>query len=148
MKTLFKFLLFILAGSMLFFSCKKNDDDPKPLPNNNRELLIGQWAHFSYAYEFNGVEFEELVEPCISDDIITISSDNTYSVEDGPLICEEEGPLNYSSEYILSQNDTYIEFLDEGQDYTGYIYHLTESVLVMKLDYVAIDIYYKFRKIK
>lgn len=141
MNSFLKSTLFFLTGVSVLISCKKNEDDPKPVFNNNKELLTkGRWSPYSFTYG----QSEVLVQPCIADDTVTLFKDNTYTVQEGLLVCEED-TVNYTSEYILTENDTHIEFIDgEG---SGYIHILTDSLFVIKLDGSLIEIYYKLKKL-
>lgn len=89
-----KKLLFLIAATMIFFSCGSENEYEKPKTSSNEEIIIGKWVKYEQAPASTFTNFFD----AFSKDTLTFRQDGTYTgVFEGST-----SPIN--GEYTLSGN--------------------------------------------
>lgn len=119
---------------LLFLGCNKSENDQD---TSAQSLLLGKWKITGYTQVSNGTSSDYYVTmpPCAKDNVITYSSNNNVSLDEGATKCNQSDPQLVSETYTIngSQITTYTG--DEGDDLDqGTIISLTSTTLIISFD--------------
>ncbi|MCO6461959.1 MAG: lipocalin family protein [Saprospiraceae bacterium] len=131
------FLFILLAGFLITVSsCKKDEDTPK----TKKELLTGPscWKILKVeSYDEDGklvdvtdVAFEE----CDKDNCLKFSTDGKFVVTDDGVKCEGEPAVSAEGTWALSNNDTQLDWTEDGTTTNYTILKLESNTLQIKTD--------------
>lgn len=123
----------ILACSLLFGACKKNNDkDNTPAQKTKTELIsTGTWK-FSTA-TVNGANAAIFLQGCQKDNILTFTSTGTGTVDEGASKCNGADPQTSPFTWNFASNETILHvsavfFTGGSNDFT--IVEISETKLV------------------
>ena len=135
MQSLFRTLLLGSATTILFASCKKNEETTPPTPS---ELLTRSgWKLVKEEEKQNNgnwVDYTSTIPACEKDDIFLLKTDSKYEVNEGASKCAPGNPhIVQEGGWALVDNNTGIKFnKDFGTVYaTEKIELLNESTLIL-----------------
>ncbi len=130
MKLSLKTMAVIALVSVAAFSCKKEKKDSKPEPTR-KELLTNKWKISDVKLGGTSVLGFSTDFQCITDNILTFKSDNTFTLEEGAKVCTPK--FEGSGSWALAENDTKVKLIfDDGEEALIPIEELSSSILRVK----------------
>lgn len=100
----------ILAFSLFASSCKKDKKEDPPKELTKKELLSNSWKVTDILAPGNisiiNQDFDQI--KCFKDNIFTLKSDNSYTIEEGAVVCSNS--YESAGTWSLTENDTLIKF--------------------------------------
>lgn len=130
--------------TLTFFGCQKessNDDDSKS-PAKRMELITkAPWIYHQAGIDANGDNVGEtpiptgFLDDCALDNIVTLNTDGTGTVDEGPTKCDAGDPQSFPLSWEFKENATVVNIPDGAfgalsGDAT--ILELTETTLKLK----------------
>lgn len=111
-----KYALLLLLFSVLAFASCKKDKDEEPDPPTKKELLSNKWkvADVKNAGGTSVIDFPVPQIVCLKDNIFTLKTDDTYTIDEGAVACEPSSAQ--SGTWKLTDNETKIEFTQTTGD--------------------------------
>jgi hypothetical protein len=155
MKTSFKlFPLCIIACAIVFLvtSCKKDEkkktkeEEPEP-PTRTELLMNGEWTITNATTGSLPVWNTPLVDPCYRDNIYTFKTNDTLSVDEGPLKCDEDGEQVLNGVWKLIDDERLYLSAFFLQD-TAEIVSISESTIILNSNFMSFDAQITFTKKK
>ena len=107
-------LLFLLLST--FTACKKDKAEEEQNPPTKKELLSNTWK-VSDVKNQSGTSIIALPIPmivCLKDNIFTMEADNTYTIDEGEVVCDPS--TAGSGNWELTDDDSKIKFTPESGD--------------------------------
>lgn len=126
------YLIAIAILGTITLSCKKEDTkEEAPAPEHpNAKLVLGTWSAVKYLTIYSGQTYEEDVEPCTADDMITLVANGTYYFDEGPTKCNPDDPQSFQKTYSVSEDGKNITIAGS----TGQLAEITDSSMVIKFN--------------
>lgn len=128
-------LLLTFSILVFLFSCKKNDDQSSDPKNSS---IVGKWKITGYTYG-NGTDYFNTTMPlCEKDNLITYTSANKVSIDEGGTKCDLADPQTVTETYTISTNGININTYGgtEGDDLDDFeIILLNTTTLKLKDTY-------------
>ncbi|GAA4002649.1 hypothetical protein GCM10022408_12610 [Hymenobacter fastidiosus] len=134
--TLSALLLTTMASSLVFTSCKKDKEEPKP--KTRTELLTARNWRISAATYTVGPDIEDVyrsVPGCTKDDFTKFNTDKTTVFDEGPTRCSTSDPQSSKGAWDLTSGDNKLLIQESTTSTSGELYEiveLTESTLKIK----------------
>ncbi|MFT3700820.1 MAG: lipocalin family protein [Agriterribacter sp.] len=119
----------VFVACIAIISCKKDKSEDPPV-KTKKELLANKWkvADIQDASGNSLINLPVDQIKCLKDNIFTIVSDATYSIDEGAVVCDPT--TAGSGTWTLSENDTQITFTPTtGDPLTITLIDVTETTL-------------------
>ena len=133
-------LTMILFGGMTLYlaACQKEQkEDPEP---TKKELLVNKWT-VSDVLEPGGTSVITLPIPqiaCLKDNLFTIAANDTYTIEEGTVVCDPSSAGNGT--WALIENDTKLKFTPGSGDDPLVFTLIDVNSTTLKVSYEMTDI--------
>ena len=103
------FLLLAFFSTSILISCQK-DKEEEPAPPTKKELLSNKWkvSDVKNAGGTSVIDFPVPQIVCLKDNIFTLKTDDTYTIDEGAVACEPS--TAQSGTWKLTDNETKIQF--------------------------------------
>ena len=106
-------ILLLLAAATVITSCSKDDDDNNtggggggitPVTNTSK-LCNKNWKLLSF--KVNGIDVtSQLFQPCELDGFTRFLTDNTYTADEGPTLCDPADPQTTTGAWSWAAGET------------------------------------------
>jgi Lipocalin-like domain len=101
-------------------SCKKDHKASNP--------IVGKWNMTAYIHD--GIDvYGTQVLPCVTDNIITFTSDLQIIADEGPTKCNSSDPQTITGTYSLNSDNTQLTASHNGSSDVDYIRTLNSTTL-------------------
>ncbi len=122
---------FLLIGSVLLTSCKKDEDEPAPepapIPLTNTQKLTGKNFKLTAMTVNPGINLGTVVitdiyaqiPSCAQDDLMNFNSNGTYTDDEAASKCDPADPQTTTGTWVWNTNETVLTITETGSSPTS-----------------------------
>jgi hypothetical protein len=126
----------LMVSSVLFTSCKKDDDGPK---SNTEKLTVSAWKFDNIKVDLDNdgtgeTSGDSFVDECEKDNLIVFLPNGNGSIDEGGEKCDPQEPQTTPFTWTFKENETIINFPTSvvlGVDGDVKLVSLTENSMVL-----------------
>ena len=125
--TLTALTLVTVASSLVFTSCKKDKDDPKP--KSKTELLTAKNWRLSAATSVIGpitIDVYAAQDACDKDDFLKFNTNKSLIFDEGLTKCDLRDPQSITGAWDLTVNDTKLKMQETSNPASAEVYDVVE----------------------
>jgi hypothetical protein len=134
-----KLTIILLGGIALYLTACQKEQKETPEPTK-KELLVNKWK-VSDVLEPGGTSVISLPIPqiaCLKDNLFTIAANDTYTIEEGTVVCDPSSAG--SGSWALIENDSKLKFTPDSGDDPLVFTLIDVNSTTLKVSYEMTDI--------